>query len=186
MNISPFLDKKLARRFKTYDFDGNGYIEQADFEQAVTALCDEFGHGSDSPTGQRLYDSAIQLWQHLVTAADANADGHISEAEYKQAFANGVLDTPETFEREYIPYSEAIMAVIDVNGDGKISIEEEVRYKRVMMHLAEVDVRAAFHSIDTDGDGFITLAEKMESIRQFYLNNDPQANGVQLLGSLDA
>lgn len=186
MNISSSLDKKLARRFKTYDHDGNGYIEKADFEQFVAALCAEFGHATGTPAYQQLYGCAMPVWQHLVAAADANADGQISESEYKHSFANGLLDTPTFFDQVYTPFNEAIIAIIDADGDGKINIEEEVRYKRVTMNVAEADVRAAFQEIDTDGDGYITIAEKLASIRHYYLNNDLQPGISRLLGSLDA
>ncbi|MEZ2280901.1 EF-hand domain-containing protein [Microcoleus sp.] len=120
--VSLFLNKKLARRFKGYDFDGNGYVEKTDFEQAVAKMCEAFGHGPDSAARQRLYDLTMQLWQRLVTTADANADGRISEAEYKNAFANSMLVTPENFEQGYRPFCEAVLDIVDVDGDGRQSL----------------------------------------------------------------
>ncbi|MEY9895589.1 Ca2+-binding EF-hand superfamily protein [Catenulispora sp. MAP5-51] len=38
MQITPFLDKKLSRRFSTYDLDGDGYLERRDFELAAWAF----------------------------------------------------------------------------------------------------------------------------------------------------
>ncbi|HEV8556223.1 MAG TPA: hypothetical protein VGR06_07495 [Actinophytocola sp.] len=46
----------------------------------------------------------MELWQHLATVADADADGKISEAEYKAAFAAGLLETPESFDQGYVPW----------------------------------------------------------------------------------
>ena len=35
MEISAFLDRKPARRFRTYDTDGDGFIEREDFVAAA-------------------------------------------------------------------------------------------------------------------------------------------------------
>jgi Ca2+-binding EF-hand superfamily protein len=43
LEISPFLDRKLARRFRTYDNDGDGFIEREDFEQAAARMSKAFG-----------------------------------------------------------------------------------------------------------------------------------------------
>lgn len=186
MNISPFLDKKLARRFKTYDYDGNHYIERTDFEQSAAKLCAEFGHAPDSPARQRLDTLYSQLWERLVTATGSSQDNRISEAEYKQAFVNGLLVTPENFEQLYIPFNQAIIAIIDTNGDGKISLEEDVRWKKAIMNMSEPVIREVFPRIDRDGDGYITADEFLEAARQFYFNDDPQSIGSWLFGPLDA
>lgn len=186
MNISPFLDKKLSRRFKTYDFDGNHYIEKADFEQSVTKLCAEFGHGPDSPKRQRLQALYTQLWEKLVSSADANADGRISEDEYKQAFVNGLLVTPKNFEQLYIPFNEALIAIIDTDEDGRITLAEDVRWKKAIMNMSESDIRAAFPRIDQNGNGYITANEFLDAARQYYFNDDPQSIGSWLFGPLDA
>src|SRR5262249_48752970 len=109
MQLSSFLDRKIARRFRTYDTDGDGYIEQEDWEQAVARMGAAFGHGPESVARQRLHDLCLQLWHHLVTVADRNADGRISDAEYKNAFARGLLETPESFDAGYVPFLNAIM-----------------------------------------------------------------------------
>jgi Ca2+-binding EF-hand superfamily protein len=186
MNISPFLDKKLARRFKGYDFDGNGYAEKTDFEQAVARMCEAFGHGPDSAARQRLYDLTMQLWQCLVTTADANGDGRISEAEYKNAFANSMLVTPENFEQGYRPFCEAVMDIVDVDGDGRQSVEEYELWMHTLIDVPKADTRVAFRLVDKDGNGYITTDEMVEAIREYYFNEDPQSIGSLLLGPLDS
>jgi Ca2+-binding EF-hand superfamily protein len=99
MEISAFLDKKLAQRFRTYDNDGDGYIEREDVELAAKRTGEEFGLAPDAAARQRLTQLLLELWQHLATVDDADTDGKISEAEYKAAFAAGLLETPETFDQ---------------------------------------------------------------------------------------
>ena len=44
MEISEFLERKLTRRFQTFDYDGDGLIERSDFEESARSCADEFGH----------------------------------------------------------------------------------------------------------------------------------------------
>jgi hypothetical protein len=104
-SISEFLSRKLIRRFRTFDTDADGRIERSDFETSATRLAEEFGHGPGSPERQRLLDLTLALWEHLATAADADRDGSVDIAEYKQAFANGLLVTEASFHQGYRPSS---------------------------------------------------------------------------------
>jgi Ca2+-binding EF-hand superfamily protein len=185
MEISAFLDRKLARRFLTYDTDGDGFIEREDFVAAAARLGEEFGHALDSPGRQRLDELCVQLWQHLSTVADADSDGRIGQAEYKAAFAAGLLETPTSFDEGYRPFLDAIMEIADVDGDGKLDVDEHVRWSGSLMSLPETDARAAFRRLDQDGDGFITTHDLLEAIREYYFNDDPDSGGSWLLGPLD-
>ncbi|MGH9160713.1 MAG: EF-hand domain-containing protein [Vicinamibacteraceae bacterium] len=182
--ISPFLERKLARRFRTYDSDGDGFIEQEDFALATTRMADAFGCGG-TPVGQRLTEFALQLWRQLAAAADVDADGRISLAEYKGAFAKGLLETPENFDKGYMPFLDAIMAIADTDGDGKLNPDEYVRWTGSLMRLPETDGREVFRKLDRDGDGYVTTTELLNAIHEYYFNEDPHSSGSWLLGALD-
>jgi len=182
MEISAFLDQKLTWRFHTYDNDGDGYIEREDFELAAKRTGEEFGHAPDSPALQRLTELLLQLWDQLSTAADTDQDGKISEAEYKAAFAAGLLETPESFDEGYVPFIDAIMDVVDTDGDDKMNPDEYARWGRSLMNLPEAESLEMHRRIDTDGDGYITREELLESIREFYFNEEPDSLGAQALG----
>ena len=185
MEISTFLERKLARRFRTYDTDGDGFIERADFVAAATRLGDEFGHGPGSPVRQRLDELCMGLWEHLSTVTDTNGDGRIGPAEYKAAFAAGLLETPTSFDAGYRPFLDVIMQIADVDGDGKLVADEHVRWTGSLMSLPENDARDVFRRLDQDADGFITTDDLLEAIREYYFNDDPDSTGSWLLGPLD-
>ncbi|MGH8888074.1 MAG: EF-hand domain-containing protein [Egibacteraceae bacterium] len=185
MEISTFLDRKLARRFKTYDNDGDGFIEREDFEQAAARMGEAFGHGPDSPARQRLADLCLQLWRQLATVADVDDDGRIGEAEYKAAFAAGLLETPQSFDEGYVPFLDAIMDIADTDSDGKLDVDEHVRWTGSLMNLPEVDAREGFRRLDQDADGSVTTHDLLEAIREYYFNDDPESFGSWLLGPLD-
>lgn len=185
MQYSTFLDRKLARRFRCYDTDGDGYIEREDFEQAAIRMAEEFGLGPESPARQRLASLCIGLWEHLAKVADADGSGRISEQEYKTAFNKGLLETPESFDAGYKPFVDAVTAIADTDGDGRLNVDEHVRWTSSLMNLSPAQQREAFARLDRDGDGFLTTEEFLDAVREFYFNDDPSSNGSWLLGSLD-
>jgi Ca2+-binding EF-hand superfamily protein len=185
LRITPFLDRKLARRFRTFDADGDGYIERTDFEQSVASMGEAFGHGPSSPARQHLLDLFLQLWQHLATVADFHHDGKITEAEYRSAFGKGLLETPESFDQLYVPFLNAIMEIADTDHDGKLNLDEQIRWSGALMNLPEKDAREVFRRLDKDGDGHITTRDMLDAIREYYFNDDPHSAGSWLLGPLE-
>ncbi|MGB7798576.1 MAG: EF-hand domain-containing protein [Pseudonocardiaceae bacterium] len=184
MQVSNFLDRKLTRRFRTFDFDGDGRIEHSDFANSAARLADEFGHSADSPARQRLMELSLRLWEHLASVADADRDGTIDLDEYKQAFANGLLETEDSFEQGYRPFLDAIMAVADTDGDGMLNVDEYVGWTGALMHLPEADARECHRRLDTDGDGLVTTQDLLQAIHDYYFDDDPNGVGSWLLGRL--
>lgn len=184
MQMNDFLERKLARRFQAHDHDGNGFLQRQDFERSAVRMAEEFGHGPDSPARQRLVEISLGLWDHLKKVADFDADDRISLTEYKAAFAAGMLETPETFHQSYVPYINAVADIADQDRDGKLTASEEVRWMGSLMNVPEQVVRDAFHRIDKDGDGLISIDELVETIRGYYFDDAPDAPGYWLLGSL--
>lgn len=185
MHTSEFLDRKLARRFRTYDTDGDGFIEREDFVQAAARTGEAFGHGPESPARQRLADLCAQLWEHLVAAADTDSDGRIGEAEYKAAFLAGLLATPASFDDGYRPFLDAIMTIADTDDDGKLNADEYARWTGSLMNLPEADAREAFRRIDRSAEGLVTTDDVLEAIRDYYFDDAPDSAGSWLLGPLD-
>jgi hypothetical protein len=92
VEISEFLERKLARRFQTFDFDDNGQIERSDFETSAGRVADEFGHSADSPARQRLLELSLGLWDHLDSGADSDRDSFITTPDLLQAIHDFYFD----------------------------------------------------------------------------------------------
>ena len=184
MEISEFLDRRLSKRFRTYDDDGDEFIEREDFAAASRRLGDEFAHGPDSETWQRFDALCVGLWEHLARVADADGDGRISEQEYKDAFARGMLETEDSFDAAYVPFLKTLLELVDVDGNGRIDVDEHIRWTGALMRLSEGEARRAFAGVDADGDGYITIKELLDAIRGYYFDEDPDGPGGWLLGDL--
>jgi Ca2+-binding EF-hand superfamily protein len=184
VEISAFLERKLTRRFETFDYDGDGLVERSDFERSAGSCADEFGHSVDSPARQRLLDLSLALWDHLASVVDVDGDGAITVDEYKKAFARGVLETEASFEQGYRPFLEAIMAIADTDNDGMLDAGEHVRWTGSLMHLPEADAREVVRRLDTDGDGLISTDDLLQAIHDYYFDEDPDGAGSFLLGPL--
>ncbi|MFI9511035.1 EF-hand domain-containing protein [Nocardia sp. NPDC052566] len=184
MEISDFLARKLERRFETFDFDGDGRIQRGDFDGSARALAAEFGHDPDSPAAQQLLELSNRLWARLASAADVNVDHAIDLAEYKDAFAEGLLVTEATFEQGYRPFLEAITAIADTDHDGKLTADDHVRWTGALMHLPATDARDIHHRLDTDNDGYITTQDLLHAIHDYYFDENPDGPGSWLLGKL--
>ncbi|MFF8293238.1 EF-hand domain-containing protein [Streptomyces sp. NPDC016309] len=185
MDISPFLQRKLARRFATFDTNHDGYIDRTDFESACDRLAAAFQLAPETPALKHMRELSDGLWQHLSQAADTDADGRISLAEYQAAFAAGLLVTPASFDAGYVPFLDALMDIADQDGDGKLTRDEQVRWSGALMGLPEADAREVFGRLDRDADGLISRDDMLQAIREFYFNEEPTSTGVWLLGPLD-
>ncbi|MEV0176806.1 EF-hand domain-containing protein [Streptomyces sp. NPDC050803] len=182
--VSEFLDRKLARRFATYDTDRDGFVERADFDLAVGRLGEAFSLAAGEPRLERLRELTLGLWEHLAQVADADKDGRISEEEYKAAFNAGLLETPESFDAGYVPFLRALMDIADADGDGRLTRDEQVRWSGALMNLPEADAREVFGRLDKDADGLIGRDDLLEAIREFYFSEDPRSSGSWMLGPL--
>lgn len=184
MQITAFLDRKLARRFRTYDADGDGFIDREDFTAAGLRTTRAFGLSDDDPKAMRFRDALEALWRQLSSATGTDHDGRISVDEYKQAFADGLLETPESFDEGYGPLLDAGMAIADQDGDGRLTVEELVKWTGALMNLSEADARV-IHDLLSDDDGLLSVQSLLEAVREFYFSEDHRSAGNWLLGPLD-
>lgn len=182
IEITPFLDQKLTRRFQTYDTNGDGYLERGDFETAARRMGAEFGLTADHPAYRRLTTLCIGVWEHLCAVLET--PGRISEQQYKSAFADGLLETEYSFDAGYVPFLESIFAIADIDGDGLLTMDDYVRWTMSLMNLTEEAAREVHRRLDADEDGFIGKAELLAAIREYYFDESPDSAGSWLLGPL--
>ena len=185
MEITAFLDRRLTRRFETYDSDQDGFIDRSDFEQAGSRTTAAFGLSDDDLRARRFHEHLLGVWDHLSAVTDTNDDDRISLSEYKTAFARRLLGRPEAFDDSYLPFLDALVAVADHDGDGHLGVDEYVRWSEALMNLRSTDARAVHARLDHDGDGLVSTDDLLAAIRAYYFSEDPEGPGAWLFGPLD-
>ncbi|MBB5953824.1 Ca2+-binding EF-hand superfamily protein [Saccharothrix tamanrassetensis] len=180
--VSPLVESKLERRFRTYDLDGNGVIDRSDFELVARRVAAAFGLPAHEARIVRLDVVVLGVWERLAETADADHDGRITLDEYKAAFARHVLADKEAYAAAYQPFIDAMLDIADEDGDGRLGVGEYVKWHTALMSIPPEEAAEAFHHVDRDGNGHLTREEMTEAVLEYYFSDDPGAPGNWLTG----
>lgn len=181
--LDDLLEQKAAYYFDLIDEDGNGLIEVSDFALRAQRLAETQGRtGEEQREGLR--QKVLAWWEHICTVADFDGDARISLPEwwaYWQSIRHGVdrgdVNTLRTLERA----ARGTLQAIDRDGTGWITEEE---YADWLAAWGVEDSTEAFRRLDRGGKGFLTQADLIVAVQEFYLSDDPAAPGNALYGPL--
>ncbi|MGW0391585.1 EF-hand domain-containing protein [Streptomyces sp. NPDC003042] len=166
-----FYQRKMDTRFETFDYDRDGVITKADFEQMASKVLTGLGHTRESAHGRAVLGGAERFWNNLADAADADRDGQITPAEFKAATTQSMLGTPEGFGQTARPWVEAVAKAADVDGDSRISNDE---YRRMLRALGvREEAMKEIVPYLTDADGSISVDAVIASGQDFYTSDKP-------------
>ncbi len=172
---SEFQQRKIAGVFHAMDADGNGLLEEADFE-AVTerwAAIRGWAAGSGEHEGMR----AVMLgWWAALAASDRDGDGRVSFEELML-----LVDQLGTMGDEITATADAMFDAIDENGDDRISLDEHKQVVRAWKGTAE-GVAEVFPHLDLNGDGELSRDEFRELWLGFWRGDDPQSPSQWVFG----
>jgi Ca2+-binding EF-hand superfamily protein len=181
--FSEFQKRKLALAFRYQDLNHDGFLERSDYEEYARRICEAQGFAPGSPEHERVYALTCRedRWtQNGVQIVDQDGDNRISFEEILEWCATVVSDE-NLFSRFVTGYVHSMMALWDRDQDGKLDVDEYA--KLLVCHgVTDEAAREAFGHLDRDGDGYFTVHEGVEAIKDFYLSNDLDAPGNWLLG----
>ncbi|CCK29351.1 calcium binding protein [Streptomyces davaonensis JCM 4913] len=165
--VSSEYERRIAARFATFDQDGNGYIDRADFNAAAKAVLAEFGTAARSDKGQAVYIGAEAFWQGMAGIADRDGDQRITRDEFVGGAVKRLRDNPDRFAEIARPFLHAALAVADGDGDGAATLTDTVR---VLTALGvNVDIaRAAADTLDADHDGRVEESEIVTAFARYF------------------
>uniref|UniRef100_A0A8B9TPT8 Calbindin 2 n=1 Tax=Anas platyrhynchos TaxID=8839 RepID=A0A8B9TPT8_ANAPL len=204
LSASQFLDV-----WRHFDSDGNGYIEGKELENFFQELesarkgagvdsrkdklgdkMKEFMHKYDKNCGlghPELLDAEfMEAWRRY----DTDRSGYIEANELKGFLsdllkkANRPYDEPKLQE-----YTQTILRMFDMNGDGKLGLSEMSRLLPVQenfllkfqgMKLSSEEFNAIFAFYDKDGSGFIDEHELDALLKDLYEKNKKEMSIQQL------
>ncbi|GGJ79622.1 calcium-binding protein [Streptomyces camponoticapitis] len=163
--------------FSLLDADGNGYLEAEDFDlmsSRVTAAA----HGSGAPAKEAMRLAFQRYWTTLKTELDANRDGRVSFDEYV-----GCVLSPERFDATIGEFAEALSALGDPDGDGRI---ERALFTDLMLAIgfSPANIDALFNAFGPDKDDRITVPTWSEGIKEYYAPNRAGIPGDHLVAGV--
>ncbi|MFJ4675734.1 MULTISPECIES: EF-hand domain-containing protein [unclassified Kitasatospora] len=180
---TPLLDRKIALCFGHLDADGNGTVDREDLLTLGARLLSEFGEPPTSPKGTALMAGMARYWEALAAAADADGDRRLTPEEYRAGMTGAFLTSPDGFRTALRPLTEAVVALLDTDGDGEVD-EREFQSWQQVFRTAPEHRAAAFRHLDTDASGRLSVDELLTALQEFYLSPDPDAPGNWLYGPL--
>ncbi|MFG2194549.1 EF-hand domain-containing protein [Streptomyces sp. NPDC048639] len=165
---------KIARRFATFDQDGNGYISREDFNAAAAAVLAEFDVTARSMKGQALYEGAEAFWQGMAAIADTDGDQHVTREEFVNGAVKRLSDNAKRFAEIARPFLRSVIRIADTDGDGVITPEEAERVVRSLGVPSDVCAMVAA-ALDDNGDGKITEEEIIAAFALYFTTPEPTA-----------
>ncbi|MET7478677.1 EF-hand domain-containing protein [Streptomyces sp. NPDC005648] len=165
--VSSEYERRIAARFATFDQDGNGYIDRADFSTAAKALLAEFAVAARSDKGQALYAGAEAFWQGMAGIADRDGDQRITREEFVTGAVKRLRDNPERFAEIARPFLHAALDLADTEGRGTADVADTARVLRILGIPDDIALTAAA-SLDTDGDGRVGEAEIVPAFARYF------------------
>ncbi|NET55004.1 MAG: hypothetical protein F6K47_01985 [Symploca sp. SIO2E6] len=178
--LTELQTKKWTRLFQVYDANGNGVVDKNDFEAIFQNVAEARNLTSGSSSYEQLHAKFIEDWEHLQKDADKNNDGTVELAEWLE-HGDHRINSPDMYQT-VIDLANQIFELLDLNGNGTISLEEYKIFYR-SWRIPEELAAEVFPKLDLNGDGNLSKDEFVELVRQFHHSDDPSNPGNWLFGS---
>lgn len=180
--LSDLQERKATHYFTLIDEDGNGLIEAGDFALRAQRLA--AARSLTEPGAEQALQQRVDAWwEHICAVADLDGDARVTLSEWKAYWAavqRGVErgdDTLASLQRA----AQETLRVLDRTGSGRATPEE---YADWLTAWGGEGPEEAFARLDRGGKGFLTEADVIVAVQEFYLSDDPEAPGTVLYGPL--
>ena len=178
--VSRLRRSKLAARFAQHDVDGDGFLEESDYQTLARLLGDRL---DATPAAREAISAGFaDQWRQLCTHADIDGDGRVSLAEYTSAMGAGIAGDADGLDRAVLQTTRAVVQAADSDGDGYLDFPD---YERLAALLRVEHAAEGFQLLDADADGRLSHDEITAAVRDFYTSEDPVAPGNFVFGRID-
>ncbi|MFD8143441.1 EF-hand domain-containing protein [Streptomyces sp. NPDC059708] len=179
------LDRKLERAFAHLDADDNGVIDEKDMIALGSRLLTALAEPADSPKAAEVFRGLTDFWVDLFNELGVGQDQKLTPVQYRDGMTRLYKDGGPAYEKSFRPMMKAILTVVDTNGDGHISPEEfHTAQLAFDTRLEPADADVLFARIDKNHDGYLSVDELLDAVREYYTGNDEDAPGNLLFGEL--
>ncbi|MEV5966080.1 EF-hand domain-containing protein [Kribbella sp. NPDC051952] len=173
---SEFQRRKVAGVFHAMDADGNGYLEEADFETLTGRWVGLRGWEPGTADYERMRAIMMGWWSALATMSGAEEDGKVSLDELMN-----VVDQLPAMDDAVNATADAMFDAIDENGDDRIALAE---HKQVVYAWKGSDdgIEDVFPQLDLNGDGHLSRTEFRDLWSGFWRGDDPKSPSQWVFG----
>ncbi|MEM7531122.1 MAG: EF-hand domain-containing protein [Chloroflexota bacterium] len=179
--LTDLQTRKFTRMFHMFDVDGNGFVEEVDYLQAVQNLKELYGVAEDSDEYHQLYQGQMGIWQFVCGIADKDLDNRVTLNEFLEGYDFFIQDE-EAMNSLLMGMTETMLTLSDTNGDGKLDVSGYIG-NLVAFNISEDEARETFNRLDRDQDGYLTRDELTQAVKEFFTSNEPDSPGNWLLGA---
>jgi Ca2+-binding EF-hand superfamily protein len=160
--------ERLRRRFQRWDTDNSGTLERADFEREADAIARRMGESLNGPKATQLKRALTAMFSDLAKDGGASPGGSVSWDQYCHA-AQRWMERDEDVLRQHLrPMVEAVVAMADRNGNGRIEREEFIGWISAI-GAGNSQAIDAFDQIDLNGNGELSADEVLQAVVDFHL-----------------
>ncbi|WP_019631491.1 EF-hand domain-containing protein [Actinomadura atramentaria] len=165
---------RLEERFRLWDRNGNDVIERADFEREAEDIIGRL-NAEGTPAAAELRRAYLGMFDHLAGAAGTD---RMDRDQFLRVAEQEIISRGDAgFAAVVQPTIQAMVNVLDRDGDGEVSPEEMSLWLAAIGLEGDVADRA-FRELDTDGSGKLSVGELVDAVRDYHLGR----NEIPLLG----
>lgn len=183
MALSDFQTKKMKHLFNLYDVNKDGTIGQADYEKRIVAVAKHRGFEEGTADYDNLKNRVIKEWEQLQLYSDTDGDGKVTQFEFLE-YADYTLDNGELWFETAVETAEFIIETCDVDGDGKVNMQEYGIFFKGY-NMSDEDIEFAFKKLDWNDDGLITVDEFTKAFDRFGNSDREDDPSNFIFGPLD-
>ncbi|MET8969664.1 EF-hand domain-containing protein [Streptomyces hydrogenans] len=171
MTTSVQLDR-VQKRFDLWDVNGDGQIDRADWDAEAQRILQAFGEAPGTPAAHALTDAYLGMWGFFADKAGIDEQtGALTPEQFHHIAEEHVLENGGAgFGRVVQPTIQAIVELVDVDGDGQVNPAE---FKAWLDAIGVHDINPleAFAQIDANGDGQLSVEELVQAVRAYHLGD---------------
>ena len=175
--MTEIQETKVLHFFNVLDHDGNGILEQDDFELVSDSICDIRNLPQNSTERLNLGIKAHSIFVQVLKDLEKDT-AVIRREEWLKFFERQILSRSE----DYISnVSRYLFSIFDQDDDGYIDEQEYLdMFKAYGLYTAQA--KKAFDSLDLNGDGKISNEELTKALEEFFFAKDDKAPGIWIFG----
>jgi Ca2+-binding EF-hand superfamily protein len=178
--LSPLQRQKLLHLFRLLDTNHNDLFEQGDVIILIDRIAEARHYAPDSQAYRILHHAYLRAFERVAGNIGREDDGVITREQWLAFFERATQST--TFYDEFIaPLLSSMIALLDVNGDDKIQIDD-LRILARGVGTPFTVVTGIFEKLDTNRDGVLSLEEAGVAMRTFFLSDDASLPGNWAFG----